>query len=419
MKTMQTNPLITVSLFQLELFKSRCLNSGILRQVVLKQAVLNAYLSLFILVIAVLISGNAAQAHQSSTAYLSIQQGTQSSLTTAEYRLAIRDLALLTPLDADNNATITWGELKAQQANINQLLQQKLRWTARQKECAMNSEQQPVALDHIAGMTYLVAYLSIDCGQATLEQLDYKMLAHIDSGHRLIISIADSTSHTRTWLIAPGITPIQSSPADLGNTFKTYVEEGIHHILSGYDHLLFLLCLLLPAVYQRQQHQWVPVASAKTAIKHTLYIATAFTLAHSITLSLAALNILSIPSRLIESVIAFSIALAALNNLIPILGNRQVLIAFLFGLVHGFGFASALSDLPIDTAARVMALFSFNVGIELGQLSCILIFLPIALLIRHQSFYRHVIFQAGSVLACLLALIWMTQRMFDLHLIAG
>jgi hypothetical protein len=161
------------------------------------------------------------------------------------------------------------------------------------------------------------------------------------------------------------------------------------------------------------------VSHAGTAIKQTFYIATAFTLAHSITLSLAALHIVAIPARIIESIIAFSIALAALNNLIPLFGKRQVLIAFVFGLVHGFGFANVLSSLPLEASARVMALLSFNVGIELGQLACIMLFMPLALLLRRQAFYRVWMLQGGSIIAGILALLWMIQRIFDLNLIPG
>lgn len=368
-----------------------------------------------LLLCCLLLSCSVVLAHQSSTAYLSIQQNSQGQ-TQAEYRLAIRDLALVTPLNANQDLRINWGEVKAQQNNLYQSLSQHLQWSAGKQNCVAKNLQ-PVALDQIAGITYVLAAFSVDCGQSTADQLNYSMLAHIDSGHRLIISMQQPGTATRSWMLATGTTGLQRS--SLSQTFISYVQEGIHHILTGYDHLLFLLCLLLPAVYRREKAHWLPAAHAGTAIKQTLYIATAFTLAHSITLSLAALNIVAIPARIIESIIAFSIALAALNNLIPLFGKQQVLIAFLFGLVHGFGFANALSSLPLQTSARVMALCSFNIGIELGQLACIALFMPLALLMRRQAFYRVWMLQGGSVIAGILALLWMAQRMFNLSLIPG
>lgn len=362
-----------------------------------------------------------ASAHQSSTAYLALQDQPESHLLTAEYRLAIRDLALLVPLDADNNQQVTWGEIKQQQADIVQLLNQHLQWRSAQQPCKVNSLQQPFAIDHLAGTSYLVAYLAIDCAQMPVSALNYTVLAQIDDGHRVIMSMSDaSTGQPRTWLAAVGSIPLhQHTSSGWIQTVKTYLQEGIHHILTGYDHVLFLLCLLLPAVYKREHKQWIPVSSASTAIRHTIYIATAFTIAHSVTLCLAALNIVSLPSRWIESLIAFSIALVAFNNLVPLFSSHHIRIAFFFGLIHGFGFANVLSDLPVDTGAKVIALFSYNLGIELGQLGCILVFLPIALMLRHQLFYRRVLFQGGSIVACILALLWMTQRIFSLNWIAG
>ncbi|AXI01570.1 HupE/UreJ family protein [Aquirhabdus parva] len=372
-------------------------------------------------------------AHQSSTAYLTMSNSAKSARVDAEYRLAVRDLALLVPIKEEQNRSITWGALKAQNAAIDQLLAQKMQWQADQTPCRMTSQREPIALDHIAGMAYVVMYLGVDCGSKPPTQLNYRILEHIDSGHRLIISMND-TQHvdkSRSWLVAPSKVSLLAPDGSLKETFQTYVKEGIHHILTGYDHLLFLLCLLLPAVYMRIQStqltgralhtddQWVPVTAPMSAVRHTLYIATAFTLAHSITLSLAALNVISLPSRLVESTIAFSIALAALNNLFPMFGTRHIRLAFIFGLIHGFGFASALSDLPIGTGSRVLALFSFNLGIELGQITCILIFLPIALALRRSLFYRQIMFKGGSVVACFLAILWMTQRIFDLNWIPG
>lgn len=370
---------------------------------------------------------NSAQAHQFSTAYLTTQNQTQNHQPkmTAEYRLAVRDLSLLVPLEMSENRQITWGAIKAQKGAIATLLTQEMQWTSGQTTCTMNSSREPLALDNIAGLPYLVMYLAVDCGGASATALDYRVLQHVDSGHRLILSLHDASqpkSATRTWLIAPSVTTLdarESVSSPLAQTFKTYVKEGTHHILSGYDHLLFLLCLLLPAVYIRKDQQWIPVKSSMTAVRQTLYIATAFTLAHSITLSLAALNVIALPSKLVESVIAFSIALAALSNLFPFFGTKQIRVAFIFGLIHGFGFASALTDLPLTTGARLMALFSFNFGIELGQIVCILLFFPIALALRERVFYRQVMFKGGSVVACVLALLWMTQRIFDLNWIPG
>ena len=147
-----------------------------------------------------------------------------------------------------------------------------------------------------------------------------------------------------------------------------------------------------------------------------LRIVTAFTLAHSITLSLAALSVVTLPSRLVESTIALSVVLAALNNLWPLVGGRRWAVAFGFGLIHGFGFASVLADLGLPRDALVLALVGFNLGVELGQLAIVTLFLPVAYGLRHTWIYRRIIFSGGSALIALVAAVWLLERAFVLKL---
>ena len=147
-----------------------------------------------------------------------------------------------------------------------------------------------------------------------------------------------------------------------------------------------------------------------------LRIVTAFTLAHSITLSLAALSVIALPSRLVESTIALSVVLAALNNLWPVVAGRRWAVAFGFGLIHGFGFASVLADLGLPRDALVLALVGFNLGVEAGQLAIVALFLPLAYGLRRSWAYRRMIFLGGSVLIALVAAVWMAERIFVLKL---
>jgi hypothetical protein len=148
-----------------------------------------------------------------------------------------------------------------------------------------------------------------------------------------------------------------------------------------------------------------------------LRIVTAFTLAHSITLSLAALGVIALPSRWVESAIALSVLLAALNNLRPITHGRRWIAAFGFGLIHGFGFASVLGDLGLQKGALAASLVGFNLGVEIGQLAIVAAFLPLAWLARRSWFYRRVMMLGGSCLIMLVAAIWLGERVFDLRLL--
>jgi hypothetical protein len=200
--------------------------------------------------------------------------------------------------------------------------------------------------------------------------------------------------------------------------FGDYVRHGVWHIWIGFDHILFLLSLLLPAVLVRHERQWEGRASFRAAAFDVLKIVSAFTLAHSITLTLATLGVLALPSRLVESAIAASVVLAALNNLWPLFHGRRALVAFAFGLIHGFGFASVLLDLGLPKASLLLSLVGFNVGVELGQIAIVALFLPLAFLARNSTLYRKGLLGAGSCMIALLALAWLAERGLDVKLLA-
>lgn len=151
----------------------------------------------------------------------------------------------------------------------------------------------------------------------------------------------------------------------------------------------------------------------RNALLDVVSVVTAFTAAHSITLTLAALQVVTPPSRLVESAIAVSVALAALNNIFPMVSERRWVLAFVFGLVHGFGFASVLVDLGLPRATLLTALVGFNLGVELGQLAIVSAFLPIAWQLRATWAYRRVAVVAGSTVVTLLALTWLVERALD------
>jgi hypothetical protein len=200
--------------------------------------------------------------------------------------------------------------------------------------------------------------------------------------------------------------------------FATYIHEGIWHIWLGFDHILFLVSLLLPAVLVLRDGTWRPARSFRAAFIDVAKVVTAFTLAHSITLSLAALGLVSLPSRWVESAIALSVVLAALNNLFPIVANGRWIAAFGFGLLHGFGFASALSDLGLPAGSLALSLAGFNIGVELGQLAIVAAFLPLAYAMRGTWTYRRVILAGGSAAIAAIAGVWLVERAFDVPLFA-
>jgi hypothetical protein len=251
--------------------------------------------------------------------------------------------------------------------------------------------------------------------------VDYSPFLTIDP---LYATLAAITSGTSTWSgqlsMQKPIVVFQAGKVDPWQEFKDYLHEGIWHIWLGYDHILFLISLLLSAAFVLgKNHTWEPRDGFTGTFVQVLKIVTAFTLAHSITLSLVIFDIISLPSRFVESTIALSIAIAAANNLRPVLHKKLWQLAFCFGLIHGMGFASALKELGLPDNARWTALVAFNLGVEIGQVSIVAVTLPFIYRMRRSAFYRHYIFKIMSTLIIAIALIWFTQRAFGLTLLKG
>jgi HupE / UreJ protein len=175
---------------------------------------------------------------------------------------------------------------------------------------------------------------------------------------------------------------------------RSFLVLGVRHILTGYDHLLFLLGLLLPG----------------GGLSSLAKIITAFTIAHSVTLSLAVLHVVSLPDRLIEAVIALSIAFVAAENLFlrPIV-SRRWLVSFAFGLVHGFGFSSALRELGLPARGLLLSLCGFNVGVEVGQGLVVAACLPLLLLLRRTRWESRAVL-SSSVAILLAGLVLFVER---------
>ncbi len=198
------------------------------------------------------------------------------------------------------------------------------------------------------------------------------------------------------------------------------VMLGMHHILEGADHVMFLVALLLPAVARRDgPGPWEAVPTFGAAFWYVVKIVTVFTIAHSITLSLAALELLAMPSRLVESVIAASIALAAVEVFRPVFGRWVVLVVFAFGLFHGAGFAGVLLDMNIHSDYTVLTLFGFNLGVEIGQVLIVCLVFPVLFILRTWTVYLRLGMQSAASVLIAVSVYWFVERAFDVDLPAG
>jgi hypothetical protein len=332
-----------------------------------------------------MLAGPVAQAHIASNGFLNLKvDGAQVS---GAIELAIRDGELAVGLDHDGNGQVTWGELKSGQTALQNYVLGHLRLSGNSGRCRMGFN--PVQVNERVDGSYLWLPLTADCGVGLKHlSIDYRILDAEDPSHRGLLTLsANGAVHTGVLGGASGLRSFELDHPSSGSAFMEYLRAGIWHIWSGIDHLLFLLSLLLPAVLLRRQNRWEAVPMAAPAFVHIVKVVTAFTLAHSITLSLAAFDVIRLPSRLTESVIAFA-----------------------FGLLHGFGFASVLAEMGLPRGARLVSLVAFNLGVEAGQLAVVLAIMPLAYLFRATAFYRRGVMPWGSSAIACLALVWFVQR---------
>ncbi|GAC1408115.1 MAG: HupE/UreJ family protein [Burkholderiaceae bacterium] len=354
-------------------------------------------------------------AHKPSDSYLSLN--VTGSTVDGQWDIALRDLDFALGLDANGDAQITWGEVREKRAEIDAYAMTRITLENEGAPCPAKVTGHLID-DHTDGAYVVVRFKAVCPGALRTLGARYGLFFDIDPQHKGLLRLQYQGVVT-TGIFSPEKASQRftlSAPSRL-RQFVDYAREGVWHIWIGFDHILFLLALLLPSVVVRRGRKWEPVAAFKPAFVAVLKIVTAFTLAHSITLTLATLGVISLPSRWVESTIAASVVMAALNNLFPLFRDRRWVMAFAFGLIHGFGFASVLTDLGLPQGALVLALVGFNLGVEAGQMAIVSAFLPVAYLLRHSWFYKRLVLLAGSILITIVASIWLVERVFDVKLL--
>ena len=372
-----------------------------------------------LLAVATLILGSMgssdALSHKPSDSYLTLHASETG--VTGQWDIALRDLEYAIGLDANGDGQITWGELKSRHADIAAYALARFAIAADGKSCPISAGAQQV--DNHSDGAYTVLNFTADCGRE-IHKLEarYSLFFDFDTQHKGLLRL-ETPRGTQSGVFAAD-RPAQEfvlAEASLLAQFLTFIREGTWHIWIGFDHILFILSLLLPSVLEYRERRWQAALRAAPVFWDVLKVVTSFTVAHSITLSLAALQVIALPSRLVESTIAVSVVLAALNNLWPLVLGRRWMVAFCFGLIHGFGFASVLADLGLPQNALLLALVGFNLGVEAGQLCIVGAFLPLAYLLRNTAFYRKGMMAGGSVLVSAIAAIWFIERAFNAKII--
>lgn len=362
----------------------------------------------------------AAWAHKASDAYLELIR-TETGMT-LRLDIALRDLDLPLDLDADGDAKLTWAEVKQAWPAIERYALERLQLDG----CELGVARR--GLERRTDGAYAVLHLGSTCRPAEVPLLRYTLLSEIDPTHRGLLKVDWGGAASQLLVLDPTrpLVRAASSPstgartepgAETARPTASFFGEGIHHIVTGYDHVLFLLCLLLPSVMRRTPTGWLPVGRLAQAVLPVAAIVTAFTVAHSITLALAAMKWVSLPPSFIEPAIALTIVLAALDNLRPVFHGRRVLVTFLFGLVHGFGFAGVLGELNLPTAQFTWALLQFNLGLEFGQIMIVVVVAAVLYALRQRPSYPAWAIRGGSLAAMLVGVIWFVERTADVSVL--
>jgi len=322
--------------------------------------------------------------------------------------IAVRDLDAALGLDDDGDGAIVGRELRGHAAAIAAYAAPRLAIDADGASCPLAIGGQRL-VDKSDG-AYLELELRADCpAPAQRLGVGYSLLFDIDPRHRGLASVA-AARHTESAVLRAGAARHEftlhttSTAAELAG----FVVEGVLHIWAGVDHILFLIALLLPTVLGRRKAGVLDDQLASTFID-VAKLVTAFTVAHSITLALAGLGLVRLPTRFVETAIAVTVVLAALQNLRAGTKTRWSM-AFCLGLLHGFGFSNVLGDLGASGAELGLSLLGFNLGVECGQAAIVVVFLPIAYAMRRTWFYRRAVVVLGSVLIAAVALAWAVER---------
>jgi hypothetical protein len=348
-------------------------------------------------------TATAALAHEGSTSYLFLR----STADGLEGRLdiALVDLALSLPLDADGDGRLTWNETLAGRGRIAGLVRDGLTLTRGGGRCTLHASE-PWLADRL-GLVYLSLDLAVRCASDGAPGVASTLFFDRDASHRLLVSL-EAGGATRYATLSPAAREWSAPTASSGwRALLEFGWQGMWHVWIGYDHLLFLLLLMLPAVARRAGEA---DRRGRAVALDLARVVTAFTVAHSITLGLAATSVLRLPQPPIEAAIAASIVAAAVINLVPRLQRYRLPLAFGFGLVHGFGFANALAGLGQAGGATLPVLAGFNIGVELGNLVVIAAALPLLLAAGGRTWYEPRALRVASLAAAAVGAVWMLER---------
>ena len=350
-------------------------------------------------------------AHELSTTYVSVELDKSQSIK-GHVKLDVLDLKEVINLDLNADGKLIWGEIESNKERIQSYVTNGFRMRRDEQNCSLDFDPS-IALQNLNDVSYLILPYSSNCEGVSSLQFEYSLLFDAAANHKAIFRV-EVAEQEHVFIMDDRKTKhsinLELNESSSFMTFATFVYQGIFHILIGLDHILFLFTLLLTVCLYRDKGEWKGIESPRSIIKNTLWIVTSFTIAHSITLSGTALGIIPTMGSWIEVVIAASILFNVINNIFPFV-KKLSLITFVFGLIHGMGFAGALSELGLSNEHQLLSVVGFNLGVEIGQIAILVVLLPILLMLRKNRAYCWYGVQFLSVIVGALAVYWVLDRL--------
>ncbi|MBX2855169.1 MAG: HupE/UreJ family protein [Rhodobacteraceae bacterium] len=385
-------------------------------------------LLLLVAVIVVSVATPPAQAHRMGESYVYLN--VSETALSGRFEITLDHLNQAVPLDENGDQSITAEEFEAQVDRVYSYIEPRLRFYSSGAEHGITiSGHDFLELDTATYAQIRFDVPTLGAPPETMEAEYAFLFDGADPSHRGLLLIEsnpragiEANEAQHSLIFGPGEERQSFSMAGppWGEVFIRFIGQGVYHIVPiGYDHILFLVSLLLPSVLIQQSSnsaatgKWEAAPGFREPFVYVLKVVTFFTIAHTITLSLAALGVVRFPVMLVEAVIAASIIIVALNNIFPVFRGNIWVIVFLLGLFHGFGFANVLDPLGAQGPSLVPALAGFNIGVELGQLIVVVAAFPILFLIRRATLYQPIVLRTGSAALIAVAAFWFFERTFD------
>jgi len=362
----------------------------------------------FVLLAALFLAPATASAHAANTSYLQADASDPEGEVRITWDLNAADLDWTVDLDLDTDGSVTWSEVLARRDAIASLAIANLIIQRDGNSCPVSMND--LALTEHTDATFVSLGLRAKCATGGALTIGSKLFFSQDASQRVLVQAKVAGQEFNTVLSPQAQSWVQPKVASFYETFLRFVQQGIVHVWSGYDHIAFVLLLVLPSVLRAGPKGWTNTSSVREVARDLLSIVTTFTLAHSITLTLAATRVVQLPERLVEVTIAASIVAAGALNLRPTPTRWRLAVAFGFGLMHGFGFARALLEIEVTGRRLLPMLAGFNVGVELAQLVIVIIALPLLLRLRAFPLYAARLMPAASLATAAVGAIWMFTR---------